>query len=314
VSEVWQCGGVWTRADLEAARVAEQQHGVVHGELLRGVGLTSSMIERRLKRGQLRRRAPGVYAFGGSPATRAQMLVVLALSIGPRAAISHDSAAHMWGMINQRPGDVHVVVDRWQREHRADCVVHESLDLGDSDRVWMDGVPLTNASRTIVDLGATSPWLVERALSTSLRLELFTVAEVDGFVRRVARRGRRGVGVIRPLLDMHRSVGGQTESYLEDRFLRVLFDSQIELPLPQFEILEPSGRIVCRADFAYPAYQLLIELDGRSYHSDTIAFQRDRDKQNRTQELGWRTLRFTWNDVFRKPDHVATTVSSFLRN
>ena len=311
---MWQGGGVWTSADLEAATIAEQQHGVVHGELLRRVGLTSSMVERRLRLGQLRRCAPGVYAFGGSPRTPAQTLVVLALSVGSRGAISHDSAAHLWGMVSRRPGAVHVVVDRWHREHRSDCLVHESLDLRGTDRVWMDGVPVTTASRTVVDLGATSPWLVERALSTSLRLELFTVAEVDAFVKRVAKRGRSGVGIIRPFLDMYRIVGGRTESYLEDRFLRVLFVSQIELPVPQFEIHEQSGRLVCRADFAYPDRQLLIELDGRSYHSDTVAFQRDRDKQNRTQELGWRTLRFTWNDVFRKPDHVATTVSSFLRN
>lgn len=304
---------MWTDADSEAARVAQQQHGVVHAESLRSIGLTSSMIERRAERGQLRRCAPAVYAFGGSPATDNQILVVQALSVGSRAAISHDSAAYLWGMINQRPRSVHVVVRRWQREHRSDCSVHESLDLHASDHTWLGGVPVTNAPRTVVDLGATSPWLVERALSTSLRMELFAVADVDAFVRRVAKRGRRGVGVIRPLLDMHRGVSGRTESFLEDRFLRILYEREIELPVAQFEVLDDDGRFVCRADFAYVEHRLLIELDGRSYHSDSQAFQRDRDKQNRTQALGWRTLRFTWNDVFLEPDRTAATVEPWLR-
>lgn len=311
---VWQSDAMWTGADAQAARVAERQHGVVHVETLRSAGLTGSMIERRLSRGQLRRCAPAVYVFGGAPTTADQSLVIQALSTDSEAAISHDSAAYAWGMINRRPRITHVVVRRWQREHRSDCLVHESLDLVESDRAWLRGVPVTIAQRTVVDLGATSPWLVERALSTGLRMELFSVGDVDALVRRVAKRGRRGVGVIRPLLDMHRVLSGKTESILEDRFIRILFDGGLQLPETQFHVFDKGGRFVCRADFAYPEYRLLIELDGRSYHSDSGAFQRDRDKQNRTQELGWRTLRFTWDDVHRNPEHAKATVASFLRN
>jgi very-short-patch-repair endonuclease len=96
--------------------------------------------------------------------------------------------------------------------------------------------------------------------------------------------------------------------------LRVIFEQGLRLPVTQFEVRDEHDRFVCRADFAYPDLRLLIEVDGRSYHSDTVAFQRDRDKQNRTQELGWRTLRFTWNDVSREPDRLVATLSSFLRN
>jgi very-short-patch-repair endonuclease len=305
---------MWIDADIAAGKVAEQQHGVVHRETLIGAGLTRAMIDRRVARGQLQRRVPSVYVFGGSPFTYYQTLVVHALSAGADGVVSHDSAAFLWGLIRRRPKETHVVVHRWHREHRTACTVHESLDLRSTDRVTIEGVPVTSATRTVVDLGATSPWLVERALSEGLRMDLFDVAEVKGFVTRVARKGRRGVGVIRPYLEMHGAVRGRTESVLEDRFLKVLFERGIRLPVAQFEVRDDRGVFVCRADFSYPDLRLLIEVDGRSYHSDTVAFQRDRDKQNRTQELGWRTLRFTWNDVSRKPEHVAVTVSSFLRN
>jgi hypothetical protein len=106
---------------------------------------------------------------------------------------------------------------------------------------------VTIPERTVVDLGATSPWLVERALSTGIRLELFTIADVAGVLRRVGRKGRSGVGVIRPFLEMHQSVDGRTESLLEDKFLRVLFDRGIAMPLVQYEVLDDRGMLVCRA-------------------------------------------------------------------
>ncbi|MEN8040599.1 MAG: type IV toxin-antitoxin system AbiEi family antitoxin domain-containing protein [Actinomycetota bacterium] len=303
---------MWNEADAIAARVAEAQLGLIHRRDLRDSGISDAAIQRRLCKGLLVRRRPGVYAYAGTPEFARQRILADILSIDSDALLSHNSAAHEWKLISMSPRVPHVVVRRWNREHRSSCLVHESLDLIPADRSAVDGLPITSAVRTVVDLGATSPWLVERALGTGLRLELFTVEQVQKFVKRVARRGRRGVGVIRPLLDLHNSIQGRTESVLEDRFLRVLFESEIELPELQFEVFDNAGLFVCRADFAYPRRGVLIELDGRSYHSDSVAFQRDRDKQNRTQELGWTTLRFTWDDVHRRPDHVAATVLAVL--
>jgi hypothetical protein len=262
--------------------------------------------------GLLVRRGPALFAYAGTPSYPRQKLLEAVLAVGNDALLSHDSAAFEWRLIQRSPKIRHVAVRRWNRTHHESIVVHESLDLQLSDRALLDGIPLTEPARTVVDLGATSPWLVERALSAGLRKELFEVGDVEGFVRRVAKRGRRGVGVVRPFLEMHRNVSGRTESLLEDRFLRILFESGIELPTAQFNVLDGSRRFVCRADFAYVDYRLLIELDGRSYHSDATAFQRDRDKQNRTQALGWATLRFTWFDIHREPDRVATTVAEWL--
>lgn len=228
------------------------------------------------------------------------------------AGASHDSAAHLWGLIATEPDRPHVVVRRWRREHRTTAVVHESLDFIPKDRVVVDGVPVTSPVRTIVDLGATSRWLVESALSRGLRQGLFDVPAIDAFIRRVARRGRRGVGVIRPHLDHHRT-GTSTESVLEDRFLRLIMERSMPRPVSQFVVRDRSGSFVCRADFAYPALGMLIELDGRSFHEGEDTFQSDRDKQNITQGLGWTTLRFTWFDITRRPDYTIEVLRRTLR-
>ena len=305
-------GPVLTESELRAASIAERQSGLVTRSDLIAAGMSSATISRRVERGELIRRRPGVYAFAGTPALVQQQLVAEVLSVDPRAAASHDSAAHLWGLITSEPPQFHVVVRRWRREIRTTARVHESLDFVPKDRVWKDGIPLTNPTRTIVDLGATSKWLVEAALSRGLRSGILDIAEIEAFVRRVARRGRRGVGVIRPLLEFHSTSGGTTESPLEDMFMRLIHDSGLPAPVPQFVVREPSGEPVSRADFAYPSSRLLVELDGRDYHSDPDAFQADRAKQNRTQFLGWMTLRFTWFDVTQRPDHTVLTVQKAL--
>ncbi len=302
-----------TDAERRAARKAEAQLGLVTFADLLEAGMSRATISRRVESGDLTRRRPGVYSFAGTPRMDTQRIAEEVLSVGATAAASHDTAAFLWGLIPQEPDVIHVVVRRWRREHRVAARVHESLDFIPRDRVLKDGVPITVPSRTIVDLGATSKWKVEAALSRGIRAGLFTIEEVAAFVDRVARRGRRGVGVIRPLIDYHRVAGGRTESPLEDLFLRLLVEREIELPECQYLVHDRNGSIVCRADFAYPKQRLIIELDGREYHSDSDGFQSDRDKQNRTQALGWTTLRFTWFDLTSRRDHTISTVVRTLR-
>lgn len=304
---------MWIDLDRRAASVAVRQHGLLHRSDLRALGISDAAIRRRVALGLLVRRGKAVFAYAGTPTYPRQMLLEAVLSVGHDALLSHDSAAFEWELIQRPPRIPHVALQRWNRTHQVSVAVHESLDLEASDYERLDGIPITHPVRTVVDMGATSPWLVERAISVGLRTNLFSVADIDKFVERVARRGRAGVGVVRPLLDMHRSVEGRTESLLEDRFLRILFDQGIDLPTTQYEVHDKTGMLICRSDFAYPWARLLIEVDGRSYHSDSVAFQRDREKQNHTQELGWTTLRFTWFDIHREPDRVATTVSSWLK-
>jgi very-short-patch-repair endonuclease len=43
-----------------------------------------------------------------------------------------------------------------------------------------------------------------------------------------------------------------------------------------------------------------------AYHADAETFQRDRTKQNRALAAGWRTVRFTWEDVVNDPGTVLT--------
>jgi very-short-patch-repair endonuclease len=49
-------------------------------------------------------------------------------------------------------------------------------------------------------------------------------------------------------------------------------------------------------------------VDGRAYHSDRRAFERDRLRQNHLVLQGWLILRFTWEQITQRPQEVIAAV------
>jgi hypothetical protein len=248
---------------------------------------------------------PGVFGIAGSPEQWHQAVIAAVFSATEPAAASHRTAAYLWGMTDRRPGTIEIVARRHLRVKRHDHQVRESKDLRSSDIVIVDGIPTTAAVRTIVDLGASAPpGFVERCLDTALRKELFDIWGVQRFIMRVARKGRNGIGTIRPLVEERLTWQGITESDLEDLLRRVVASTPVPMPDTQHVVSDTNGRFVGRYDFAYPTRFSIIETDSEGYHMDPVAFQRDRDKQNRAQMLGWTVYRVTWRQLIDDPESV----------
>ncbi|MDJ0952122.1 MAG: type IV toxin-antitoxin system AbiEi family antitoxin domain-containing protein [Acidimicrobiia bacterium] len=295
-------------ADAELALLAADQHGVFSVRDADRLGVPPRTIRRHSGSGRYERLYPGVYAVAGSVDTPLRRMVAAAKSFPAIAAISHQTAAELWGMGSSRAIGFEVVTTRWDRSHRPGLVVHESLDLIADDIVIVDGIPVTTAARTVVDLGASNRWMVESALEQGIRLNHFTLDDVEAFIARVARRGRRGVGVIRPLVAARRRWDSVTESVLEDKFRKLLADAGLPDAATQFVVTDDQGLFVARVDFAYPAARVLIELDSEAHHMDRLAFRHDRSKQNRASVLGWTVLRYTWWDIVERPTGVVTEI------
>jgi hypothetical protein len=291
--------------------LARRQHGALSVRQARDTGLSAKQIDGLVARGRLERPLRGALVIAGSPPSWEQTIMTSLHSAGTAALASHSTAAFLWSLIGRRPGTIEVVMPRWDRSIQP-FIVHESTDLLPRDRSLVGPIPATTPARTVVDLGATAPGLVEFALETGIRNRLFTLAEVAAFMRRVARRGRRGVGVIRPLVEARFEWDRITESALEDLFLRTWAASGLPAPFAQHTIRDEAGRAVCRADFAFPDRRLRIELDSEAYHMDRLTFRRDREVQNRTEVLGWRTLRYTWWNLMSDPACVISEIVTAL--
>ncbi|MCL1587662.1 MAG: hypothetical protein M3092_04520 [Actinomycetia bacterium] len=296
------------REQLLAANARDQQ-GIFTLAQATACGFPERTIEHRTASGMFEAIYPGVYGYPGSAVSWEREVMAAVLSTSPLVAASHKTAAYLWGMTSNRPRGIEIVTTRHSRTKRSDFMVHESTDLRVSDIVSVDGIPITSATRTVVDLGASAPvWFVQRCLDTALRKQMFTAWEARCFIARVARPGRNGIGTIRPLIEERLQWQGLTESDLEDIFRVLVASSEVPMPEPQFLVNDDGGVEVGRFDFAYPEKMVLIETDSEGFHMDPVSFHRDREKQNKAQLLGWTVYRFTWRQIVDAPEEVLRTL------
>ena len=294
---------------------AATRHGVFTLQEWTEAGLSRSTLQRRVGNGVVRRLFPGVYATAAAPDTYERNVVAAVSACPDLAAASHVTAAFLWNMIHfggRTPYDIELVTRRWRRVHRS-VTVHESTDLIEADVTMHRGVPVTTPTRTIVDLGASAKSLVGPAVDHAIRHGMTDVRSLLDILQRVARRGRSGVGVLRPHLAERLTLSKETESYLETLFARGLSRRALPRPQAQVPVFRPDGTFICRLDFAYPDTKLGIALDGFEYHSDQTRFRIDRAQQNDLELLGWMVLRYTWWDVSGGMDRTASQVREALR-
>jgi very-short-patch-repair endonuclease len=288
---------------------AASQHGLVtSAQAVAALG--ASRKQRWTVAGRLIPVQPRVYRLLGSPRGWLQDLKAAELASG--GLVSHRAAAAIWGL---RPPDDRVeVAVHWssQPRLRPPAIVHRLVDFDATSAEHRNGIRLTDPVRTLVDLGlVVPPPAVAAALDIGLGRRLFTLAEVRRLRQELSRCGRNGVGIIGELLDERWPVADEAESVLETRLLTILRRHRLPQPAVQFEVWD-GDRFVARVDVAYPAARLVVEVDGYEHHSSVEAFQRDRVRQNELLALGWTVLRFTWEDVTRRPATVAHAIRAAL--
>lgn len=84
-------------------------------------------------------------------------------------------------------------------------------------------------------------------------------------------------------------------------------------PVRQHLVELGKGR-TARVDLAYPGARLVIEADGRRWHSGRADFESDRERSNLLAARGCTVLRFGWDDVRRRSDQVVDAVHRVLEH
>ncbi|MGY1721510.1 endonuclease domain-containing protein [Blastococcus sp. SYSU DS0533] len=92
----------------------------------------------------------------------------------------------------------------------------------------------------------------------------------------------------------------------------LVHDAGLPAPLLQHRVRDPGGRLLGRADLAWPDREVLVEFNG-DVHRDRDVFVEDLRRQNRLVAAGWTVLRFTSADVLGRPDQVIAAIRRALR-
>jgi len=102
------------------------------------------------------------------------------------------------------------------------------------------------------------------------------------------------------------------ESPLELRLLLAIRQSRLPEPQKQFTVSDHTGRILTRADFAYPGERLLIYVDGLAFHSSLRQRIHDAAQTNQLQGMGDRVLRFISSQVIQMTAACIAQIQSAL--
>ena len=286
-----------------------ENHGVVTNEDLAGCGLPRATVTRWCEMERLVRVAPRTYLLVELADDLSYYAAALASC--PTGVLSHRAAGALLGLDGITDPFPEVSLPGSPRSIRW-AMFHRSKDLQPFDVEEVRGLRCTNATRTLCDLGAVEDELaVERALESALRRGLTKVSRLRWRAEQLARPGRSGPGVLLRVLDERPDDAEPTASELETRFLQCLRDAGIPAPERQHAVRLRSGG-TARLDVAWPEERVFAELDGAAWHDGWEARRRDMRRQTAVVALGWRPLRFTWDDVVDDPDGTASAVSLAL--
>jgi Protein of unknown function (DUF559)/AbiEi antitoxin C-terminal domain len=251
-----------------------------------------------------------VYLYAEAPVDDLARCHAAALILPPGGALSHESAASLFGVnaMPIGPPRVHVTVPiRCRMRPQPGLVVHRRC-LPAVDVARRGGLPVTAPARLAFDLGRHEDRV--RAVVGLDALLYQRVLRPHALPDVAADRcGWPGVGRFREAATLTRP---HVESPMETRLRLTVMAGGLPEPVVQHEVRDRSGRVVGRLDLAYDDIRVGLEYDGE-HHRERVTFQRDAVRLNRLRLMGWTVLRFTADDVLRHPERVVAHVRAALR-
>ena len=196
------------------------------------------------------------------------------LASGDAAALSHRSAAELWGLLPPSEGWADVSVPHGSgRAKRAGIRLHRSRSLSPAIVTRHGGIPVTTPARTLADLKRAVPeWLWRKAVRQAefRRFDLGPAVVTDG-----------------------------TRSDLERDFLRLC--RRIGVPAPEVNV-KVGGWTV---DFLWREQRIAVETDFYDYHRGRIAFQDDHARDLALRRRGLGVRRYSEEQLNDRPEEVA---------
>lgn len=290
--------------------VAKRQFGLVTLKQANAAGISGPTISRLSRSGEWVRLLPGVYALPGSPPSWKRDLKAATLWAGPGTAVSHRSAARLLGIGNFGGDLIELSGPRNLRPREPRVVYHVVRDLRRDDVMFIDGIPVTNATITLIQLASVVDEATEEdALVEAVSRRLTTLPRIHFTLRRQW-RGKNGIATLRGIVGEAKAYG-LAETIFENRLLRALKQGGIKTPVRQFKVWE-GKKILVRIDVAYPEEMVAIEADSFRFHSTRKSWSRDRVKNNALVLRGWMFIRVTWDDLRKRPAEVAKEIGQAL--
>ena len=293
--------------DVEIARIAAGQHGVVTAKQLAALGVGRMAISERSRNGRLHRIHRGVYAVGHRGLSLHGRFMAAVLACGSGAVLSHTSAAVLWELLKPIDGPVHVTVPTSSgRSKRQGIHLHRSPSL-DSPSLKPHPEPSPSPSYSQQEGGRGGRLLITHRHDipvTTVARTLEDLRATDLLPSRLIRRATRQAELKGYRLEGIKT--DRTRSDLETLFLAIVHHHR----LPHPEVNVKLGRWT--VDFLWRIERVVVETDFWSYHRGSVAWEDDHARDLDLRSAGYAVLRYDDTQLESEPGRVVADVAQAL--
>lgn len=270
--------------------LAARQENLITIEQAALQNVTPSMLRAAADRGWLQRQRRSVYVVAGAGPSRWRPVVAAALVAGPKAAVSHSTAAERHKFAGVVSDGIELTIPGRSRTNLQGVTIHRSTTLRDGDVEERDGMRLTTPVRTLIDVADRfEEPLLGSILDEGAIARLWTVDAVSTQLGD-AKRGVAGVWPLRQVV-AQRLGEGHPHSKLEQRVIRVVKEAAPGYTLHHQVVL---NGVVIEMDIAWVAQKLDGEVDGMAVRAvSRTKFEQERRRENILAAHGWRIVHFT---------------------
>jgi hypothetical protein len=293
--------------DAALLTLASIQHSVISDAQAIEHGLSAEMIRRRIRAGEWQRVLPRVLRRAGAPTSGRQAAMAACLWAGSDAVISHATAGVLWALDGIQTRRIAITLPAGVERRSPLVDVHWSQTLPVVDRTRLAGIPITSATRTLVDIaGLVHRDRLELAVEDAFRKRLSGPAQLRTRLDSLGGSGRAGTAQLRALLD-ERGERALSGSRREVDLERLLVRGGLPRPVRQFAITH-GGRTI-HVDLAYPDRRLAIEFDSLRWHTGRARLDIDAARRNLLRAAQWDLVTVTFTMLNDDPAGTFATVA-----
>jgi very-short-patch-repair endonuclease len=296
-----------THADAAVDEYFARQYGIINHAQARKAGLTPRMIERRVESGRWRHLARGLYAVSSAPPTWHQRLAAAVLYHN-QAVVTGNSAAKLHGLEVPTVKRPEVMVPFTANARSPLAKVERSRFYFQTHKTRVAGFEVISPAETVLKLAASrGDDEVGRLLDHTLATRTASLDHYQDILDRIAGGRVRGAPALRRAVLERRSDAYQPPTSELERLSRRLTDRpEIPSTRHQHPLLGTAGLMI--VDTFIEDWGLILEVDGRNYHTRKADFERDRRRDNAAAAQGLIVLRFTWQMVRNDFDYCLKTL------
>lgn len=287
--------------------LAARQHGVFNRRHAITNGFTYDQIRTRLASGEWIAIDVNVFALRSAPATWHRQLQAailsrpVALAAGRSAGVLHGFS----GFSHTRP---EILVPFPGNARSPIARVIRSRHFERISTATVQGFPATSVAETIFTLSLTeSAALLERVIDDQLAAKQLRIPDFDPIFERLENARLRNLPSLRRIVaDRDRKAYQPPTTELE----RLLYQMLDRPELPDYERQLPIQyeRLAATVDAFIPPWRIIVEGDGRRWHTRRADFERDRRRDNLAAAAGFLVVRFSYRMLHDDPDACFQTL------